>query len=109
MMACMPSQHAHKARGFRPDPEDFAAAEGNLKQRGRTVGAYLKACLKWCAEDPDAAIAAVDSRWPEIKPPGWPHVAPPDVAPPAPAGPGKNPGSEEDRSHPGTTSRTGRS
>ena len=80
----MPSQHAHKSRGFRPDPQDFDAAERNLKARGgRTVGAYLKACLKWCAEDPDAAIAAVDTRWPDIKPPGWPHVAPPDLAPPA--------------------------
>ncbi len=81
MMGRMPSQHAHKSHGFRPDPQDFAAAEGNLKRRGgRTVGAYLKACLKWCAEDPDAAIAAVDSRWPDIKPPGWPHAAPAPAA-----------------------------
>jgi len=90
MMGRMPSQHAHKSHGFRPDPEDFAAAEASLKQRGRTVGAYLKACLKWCAEDPDAAIAAVDSRWPAIKPPGWPHVASP-----APAVAGNNPGNGE--------------
>lgn len=78
----MPSQHAHKSHGFRPDPLDFETAERNLRDRGgRTVGAYLKACVKWCAEDPDAAIAAVEMRWPDIKPPGWPHVAPPDVKP----------------------------
>lgn len=90
MMGGMPSQHAHKSHGFRPDPGDFAAAEASLKQRGRTVGAYLKACLKWCAEDPDAAIAAVDSRWPSIRPPGWPHVTSPAPGPPG-AG-GKDPG-----------------
>ena len=84
MMVGMPSQHAHKSHGFRPDPGDFAAAEASLKQRGRTVGAYLKACLKWCAEDPDAAIAAVDSRWPSIRPPGWPHVTSPAPGPQAP-------------------------
>jgi hypothetical protein len=89
MMERMPSQHAHKAHGFRPDPQDFAAAEGNLKERGgRTVGAYLKACLKWCAEEPDAAIAAVDSRWPDIKPSGWPHVAPPATSGPGHSGSG---------------------
>jgi hypothetical protein len=57
------------------------------------VGAYLKACLKWCVEDPDAAIAAVDSRWPSIKPPDWPHVTSPV---PGPLGVGaKDPGTAE--------------
>src|SRR5580658_8582000 len=101
----MPSQHAHKSRGFRPDPQDFDTAERNLKARGgRTVGAYLKACLKWCAEDPDTAIAAVDTRWPDVKPPGWPHVTPPGVAPASSATGGTSP---RTRSAATRTGRTG--
>jgi hypothetical protein len=79
-MLGMPSQHANTSHGFRPDPQDFETASGHLELRGRTMGTYLRACVRWLAEDPDAALAAVDSRWPETKPPGWPHVAPADEA-----------------------------
>jgi hypothetical protein len=96
MLAGMSSQHANPSHGFRPDPADYAAAEASLRERdNRTVGGFLQACVKWCAEDPDAALAAVVSRWPQTRGtrgprPGLrPHAAPP----PAP-GPGKSPGEQ---------------
>jgi len=40
-------QRAEPARAQKPRLQaGFAAAEASLKQRGRTAGAYLKACLK---------------------------------------------------------------
>jgi hypothetical protein len=75
----MPSQHRHKGHGFRPDPADFEAASGHLEERDRTMGAYLRASVRWLARDPDAALAAVEADWPERLPPGWPHIAPTDT------------------------------
>lgn len=65
--------------GFRPDPAEFAAANGHLEARGRTTDAYLHACIRWLARDPDTALAALADDWPGPRPSGAPAVraAPP--------------------------------
>jgi len=68
----MSSQHRYPSHGFRPDPDEFAAASEHLQARGRTAGAYLRACVRWLARDPDAALAALAGDWPEPRPPGRP-------------------------------------
>lgn len=72
MMGGMASQHRHKSRGFRPDPGEYEAAAEHLERRGRTPGAYLRACLRWLDADPDAALAAVGPFWPDVRPTGRP-------------------------------------
>jgi hypothetical protein len=69
----VPSQHRHPAHGFRPDPGEFAAARDRLEARGQTVGAYLRACLRWLARDPDSALTATAADWPGPRPPGRPR------------------------------------
>jgi hypothetical protein len=68
----MPSQHRHRVRGFRPEPAEFESARVRLEARGHTVGAYLRACLRWLARDPDAALAALAADWPGPRPNGRP-------------------------------------
>jgi hypothetical protein len=55
--------------GFRPDPDEFAAASEHLEARGRTTDAYLHACIRWLARDPDTALAAL-ADWPRPRPAG---------------------------------------
>jgi hypothetical protein len=69
----VPSQHRHPSHGFRPDPGEYAAARDRLQARGRTVGAYLRACLRWLNHDPDAALAALAGNWPEPRQSGRPR------------------------------------
>ncbi|HEY7201858.1 MAG TPA: hypothetical protein VIC57_16680 [Candidatus Dormibacteraeota bacterium] len=76
----MPSQHRHRLRGFRPEPAEFETARNRLEARGETVGAYLRACLRWLARDPDAALAALASDWPGPRPTGRPRGDPPPPA-----------------------------
>ena len=70
----MPSQHRHPLHGFRPEPAEYEGARASLEARGRTVGAYLRACLRWLARDPDAALAALAGDWPGPRPTGRPAV-----------------------------------
>ena len=79
-MGSMSSQHRYPSHGFRPDPDEFAAASEHLEGRGQTVGAYLRACLHWLARDPDAALAATAGHWPEPRPAGRPHRESPPAA-----------------------------
>lgn len=52
-------------QGFRPDAAERAAASSQLTSRGRVMSDFLRACLRWVADDPDAALAAVGKHWPE--------------------------------------------
>jgi hypothetical protein len=74
------SQHQHPAHGFRPDPDDWAAAAARLEADGRTVGTYLRACLRFIASDPDAALAALAPHWPEPRLTGRPRGSQPRPA-----------------------------
>jgi hypothetical protein len=58
-------------RSFRPDPDDYAKAQEQLRQRGRRMGDYLRACIAWLLADPDAAIEALQAHWPPPRPRGW--------------------------------------
>jgi len=71
-MGRVPSQHRHPSHGFRPDPSEFSAASAELDARSETVGAFLRACLRWLARDPDAALAALAGSWPDPRPAGRP-------------------------------------
>jgi hypothetical protein len=87
----MSSQHRYASHAFRPDPDEFAAASEHLERRGQTAGAYLRACIRWLARDPDAALAATADDWPAPRPAGRPpspeHHSParPARSGPAPA------------------------
>jgi hypothetical protein len=80
----VPSQHRQPLHGFRPDPVEYEAARQRLEARGHTVGAYLRACLRWLARDPDAALAALSADWPGPRPMGRPagDRQPPSAAEP---------------------------
>lgn len=56
-------------------------ARERLAARGHTVGAYLRACLRWLARDPDAALAVLSADWPGPRPRGRPS----GERPPSPA------------------------
>jgi hypothetical protein len=72
-LGLVPSQHRHPVHGFRPDPGEYEAARELLAPQGHTVGAYLRACLRWIARDPDAALDALAADWPGPRPYGRPH------------------------------------
>ena len=55
----MPSQHAHPARTFRPEPGEYADAQADLAARGKEMEAFLRACLRWLHRDPDQSLAAL--------------------------------------------------
>jgi hypothetical protein len=55
--------------GLRPGPDEFAAS-GHLEARGLTTDAYLHACIRWLARDPDTALAALADDWPGPRPSG---------------------------------------
>jgi hypothetical protein len=64
--------HTQRQRTFRPDPGEYAAAQAHLAARGRHVGDFLRACLRWINRDPDAALATLQPLWPDPRPPGRP-------------------------------------
>jgi hypothetical protein len=74
IMGTVSSQHGQSAHAFRPDPDEFTQASDRLKAQGQTVGAYLRACLRWLNRDPDAALAALAADWPEPRPVGRPRA-----------------------------------
>ncbi len=43
-----------------------------ILRRGQTADAYLHACIRWLARDPDAALAATADDWPAPRPAGRP-------------------------------------
>lgn len=67
------SKHAQKLRTFRPDPDEYDAAEDLLDARGKSVPAYLRACLRWLEQAPDIALEAVGPHWPPPRPRGRPR------------------------------------
>jgi hypothetical protein len=72
-MAGVPSQHLHPTHAFRPEPGEWDPAEAILTARGVKPGAFLRACLRWLASDPDAAFAALARHWPRDRPRGRPR------------------------------------
>lgn len=75
----MTSQHAQPQRSFRPEPDEYAAAKAQLTGRGRHVGAYLRACLRWLDSDPDTALDTLAPHWPTPRTPGRPPRGPHDT------------------------------
>ncbi|KAA2245896.1 hypothetical protein F0L68_41160 [Solihabitans fulvus] len=69
----MTSQHGQKQRSWRPEPDEYADAKAALNARGRSMSAYLRACLRWLNSDPDAALAALSPVWPEPRLTGRPR------------------------------------
>jgi predicted ATPase len=55
------SAERHPVLGFRPPPQDVSAARQRLDQHDPqwSITAYLQACLRWLAEEPKTALAAV--------------------------------------------------
>lgn len=55
------SAERHPVLGFRPPPGDVSAARQRLDQHDPqwSITAYLEACLRWLAEEPKTALAAV--------------------------------------------------
>ncbi|HEX4830349.1 MAG TPA: hypothetical protein VH478_04570 [Trebonia sp.] len=69
----MPSQHRNQARAFRPEDGEWNPAEEILTARGLVPGAFLRACLRWLASDPDAALDTLEGHWPGTRPLGRPR------------------------------------
>jgi hypothetical protein len=72
-MAGVPSQHGNPSHAFRPAREEWSRAEEVFTSRGIVPGEFLRACLRWLASDPDAALAALDAHWPVPRPLGRPR------------------------------------
>lgn len=69
----MSSQHQFTTRTFRPAPDEFTGASANLPE-GKTMDAFLRACLRGLRDDPEAALAFVETRWPAPKKRGRPST-----------------------------------
>ncbi|MFC0431082.1 hypothetical protein [Kutzneria buriramensis] len=69
----MASQHDQPQRSWRPDPDEYETAQSLLSDRGQSITAYLRACLRWLEHEPDAALAALAPYWPEPRPTGRPR------------------------------------
>jgi hypothetical protein len=64
-MPTMANMHRRATKAFRPDVEaEYQPALALLADRGRTMNGYLRACLRWLAADPDAALLVVREHWP---------------------------------------------
>jgi hypothetical protein len=72
-MAGVPSQHGNPPHGFRPAADEWDPVEEILKTRGIVPGTFLRACLRWLASDPDAALTALAGHWPDPRPLGRPR------------------------------------
>jgi hypothetical protein len=77
MILIMPSQHAHPARTFRPEPGEYADAQADLAARGKEMDAFLRACLPWLHHDPDRSLAELTQAWSGPRPRGRPPKQPP--------------------------------
>jgi hypothetical protein len=73
-IAGVASQHRYPPRAFRPAPDEWGPAEEILKARGIVSGMFLRACLRWLASDPDAALALLAGHWPAPRPLGRPRA-----------------------------------
>lgn len=73
IMGRVPSQHQHPVHAFRPAPGEWDPAEEILAARGVKPGTFLRACLRWLASDPGAALAALAGHWPDERPRGRPR------------------------------------
>jgi len=72
-MASVPSQHSNPSHAFRPDPEEWEAAEEALTAREIVPGTFLRACLRWLAASPDEALESLGAHWPGTRPLGRPR------------------------------------
>jgi hypothetical protein len=70
----MTSHHRQPQRSWRPDPDEYDKAKAQLGARGRSVSAYLRACLRWLNRDPDGALDALEADWPPPRPTGRPPL-----------------------------------
>jgi hypothetical protein len=68
----VPSQHRLQPRSFRPEPDEYAAAQAELAARRRQMDAFLRACLRALRRDPDRFLAVLAPVWPSPKPTGRP-------------------------------------
>jgi hypothetical protein len=66
------SQHADPALTVRPPAEVKAQAEEILKAQGVQMRAFVVACLKALAADPEAFLAGLAGHWPAPKGRGRP-------------------------------------
>jgi hypothetical protein len=71
----MAAQHAHPARTFHPDPLEYDYAQKLLAVRGRTVGEFLHASVRWLNSAPDTALASLAPAWPPTRFTGRPTLA----------------------------------
>jgi hypothetical protein len=63
-MAGMTSQHDQPQRSWRPDPDEYQTAKSLLGDRGQSITAYLRACLRWLDHEPDVALDTLAPHWP---------------------------------------------
>jgi hypothetical protein len=68
----VPSQHRLQPRSFRPEPDEYAAAQAELVARERQMDAFLRACLRALRRDPDRFLAVLAPVWPSPNPTGRP-------------------------------------
>lgn len=58
-------QRPQPAKAFRPtDPREYDYAQQNLATRGRTIGDYLHASIRWFNQDPERALTTLAPVWP---------------------------------------------
>lgn len=62
-------------RTFRPDETEYSDAQAVLKARDLQVTAFLRAALRWVADNPDEAIAVLEPVWPPPRAVGRPARA----------------------------------
>lgn len=74
-MVGMTSQHDQPQRSWRPDPDEYQTAKSLLSDRGRSITAYLRACLRWLEHEPDVALATLAPHWPGPRRMGRPPSA----------------------------------
>ncbi|WP_085944485.1 hypothetical protein [Actinopolymorpha alba] len=67
--------HGQAARSFRPDPDEYAAAQAVLSSRGEHMNTYLRACLRWLQHDPNAVLDTLAPHWPGPRSTGRPRRA----------------------------------
>ncbi|WP_163572171.1 hypothetical protein [Fodinicola feengrottensis] len=78
----MPDRRVHRHQKFRPDEAEYAAAMQELRDRDRLMNDFLRASLRWVADDPEAALAALAPLWPTPRPRGRRPMSATDEPPP---------------------------